>query len=107
MIARQLILLSPYRPPTSYPVSLSAEEAAAWLNGYAALWHPLALRGALLPPLPASAYDHNDPAAGAIYALPAGPSLYLAEDWRARAAAAGAVAFDGERGSIAPARSPH
>src|SRR5439155_12602532 len=94
MSDRQLFLPSPCRPPTSYPVSLNADEAAAWLNAYAALWHPLALRGALLPPLAASAYDHNDPAAGAVYALPGGPSLYLADDWRHRAREVGAMGFE-------------
>ncbi|CAN5384792.1 hypothetical protein BH11PLA2_BH11PLA2_08040 [soil metagenome] len=94
MTPRQLFLLSPYRPPTSYPVSLSAEEASAWLNAWAALWHPLALRGAILPPLPASSYDHNEPAAGAIYALPAGPSLYLEADWKTKVEAAPAFTFD-------------
>lgn len=94
MTERQLFLLSPYRPPTSYPVSLSSEDASAWLNAYAALWHPVVLKDALMPPMAASAYDHNDPVAGAVYALPGGPSLYLADDWRSRAAEAGAIVFD-------------
>src|SRR5688572_11984149 len=50
MNPRPLVLLSPYRPPTSYPVSLSDGEAAGWLNGYFALWHPAVLRGSLRPP---------------------------------------------------------
>lgn len=87
MNQRQLFLLSPYRPPTSYPVSLSAAEAAAWLNAWAALWHPFALIGAAYPPTAASAYDHSEPVAYAIYALPDGPSLHLTDDWKATAAA--------------------
>jgi len=93
MTDRQLYLLSPYRPPTSYPVTLNTDEAAAWLNGYAALWHPAALAGAGRPPEPASAYDHDRPVAGAVYALPQGPQLYQPDDWPARAAEAKAVAF--------------
>src|SRR5439155_23919431 len=65
-------------------------------NGYdpSGIENASRIRAALLPPLPASAYDHNDPAAGAIYALPSGPSLYLADDWRGRASEAGAIVFD-------------
>jgi hypothetical protein len=94
MTARQLFLLSPYRPPTSYPVSLSAEESAAWLHGYLALWHPAALAGAVLPPAAASAYDHNVPIANAVYALAQGPSLYLPDGWAESVREAGAFTFD-------------
>ena len=50
MTDRQIHLLSPYRLPTSYPLQLTGDEAAAWLNGYLALWHPAALAGAAQPP---------------------------------------------------------
>jgi hypothetical protein len=85
-------LLSPYRPPTSYPVTLTDDEAAAWLNGYAAVWHPAAVRGAAAPPAAASAYDHDQPAAGAVYVVPGGPHVYQPDDWTQRVSAAGAVA---------------
>src|SRR5581483_2655779 len=52
-------LLSPYRPPTSYPVSLNPDEAAAWLGGYFALWHPAALARVGRPPVASSSYDHD------------------------------------------------
>jgi hypothetical protein len=93
MTDRQLYLLSPYRPPTSYPVTLNADEAAAWLNGYAALWHPAALRGAAGPPTPASAYDHDQPARGGLYAVPEGPTLFQPDDWPHRLTEAGAASF--------------
>ena len=57
-IARELILLSPYRVPTQHPMMLAGEETAAFLNGYSALWHPAALAGAAGPPKVASPYDH-------------------------------------------------
>jgi hypothetical protein len=93
MTDRQPHLLSPYRPPTSYPVSLNADEAAAWLNGYAALWHPAVLRGASRPPQPSSSYDHDQPGAGYVYAVPQGPHLYQPDDWLDRVAQVKAVAF--------------
>src|SRR5262245_14788603 len=89
---RQLYLLSPYRPPTSYPVTLTDDEAAAWLNGYAAIWHPAAVRGATGPPVAASAYDHDQPTAGAVYVVPGGPHVYQPDDWDQRVRDAGAVA---------------
>lgn len=90
---RTLFLLSPYRPPTSYPVTLTDDEAAAWLNGYAAIWHPAAVRGAVGPPVAASSYDHDQPTGGAVYVVPAGPHVYQPDDWSDRVKAAGAVAF--------------
>jgi hypothetical protein len=93
MPARGLFLLSPYRPPTSYPVSLSASEAAAWLNAYAALWHPAALERAEALPQPASAYDHDSPQDDALYAVPQGPHLYQPDDWTLRLEQAGAKSF--------------
>src|SRR5437763_2442957 len=90
---RELILLSPYTPPTNYPLSLGADETGAWLHAWSALWHPAALAGAAGPPRVASPYDHEQPAAGALYAIPEAPPLYLADDWDDRVRAAGAAAF--------------
>src|SRR5439155_584400 len=87
MTDRQLHLLSPYRLPTSYPLQLAADETAAWLNGYAALWHPAALAGAAQPPQPSNSYDHDTPGTGFVYAVPQGPHLYQPDDWADRARA--------------------
>ncbi len=86
-------LLSPYRPPTSYPVSLNPDEAAAWLGGYFALWHPAALARVGRPPVASSSYDHDQPGEGNVYAVPEGPHLYQPDDWQDRVKAANAVAF--------------
>ncbi len=84
MTPRESHLLSPYRPPTSYPVSLNAEEATSWLNGYFALWHPAALVGLDRPPQASSTYDHDMPKEGALYTVPSGPHLYQPDDWADR-----------------------
>src|SRR3954447_6156856 len=75
MSARELILLSPYRLPTQTTLYLGDDEVAALLNGYAALWHPAALQGALTPPRLSSPYDHEQPVAGHLYAVPENPPL--------------------------------
>ncbi|MDB5311655.1 MAG: hypothetical protein JWO38_5857 [Gemmataceae bacterium] len=93
MTDRQLHLLSPYRLPTSYPLQLTGDEAAAWLNGYLALWHPAALAGATQPPQVSNTYDHDTPGPGFVYCVPQGPHLYQPDDWADRVAAAGAVRF--------------
>jgi len=93
MIHRESHLLSPYRPPTSYPVSLNPEEASAWLNGYFALWHPAALIGQTRTPQASSSYDHDNPVEGYLYAVPTGPHLYQPEDWQHRVREAKAAAF--------------
>ncbi len=93
MNARELILLSPYRPPTQNTLYLGDEEVAAFLNGYTALWHPAALTGASAPPRLGSPYDYEQPTAGHIYAVPDNPPLVLPDDWDERVRAAGAVAF--------------
>lgn len=95
MTTRPLHLLSPYRLPTSYPLQMGADEVAAWLNGYAALWHPAALAGAAAAPATSNTYDHDSPLPGAVYCVPQGPHLYQPDDWRDRVRAAGAVAFAG------------
>ena len=90
---RALILLSPYRLPGQHSLSLGDEESAAFLNGYSALWHPAALAGAAGPPKIESAYDHENPVAGRIFAVPDSPPLFLPDDWDQRVEHAGAVSF--------------
>ena len=93
MTPREAHLLSPYRPPTSYPVSLNAEEATSWLNGYFALWHPAALAGLDRPPQASSTYDHDQPKEGYLYTVPGGPHLYQPDDWADRLKEANAASF--------------
>src|SRR5262245_44067273 len=88
-----LCLLSPYRPPTRHALQLNADEVAAWLNGYLALWHPAALVAAPGLPRAASSYDHDFPKAGQVFAVPVAPQLFQADDWPDRRDAAGAVSF--------------
>ena len=90
---RELILLSPYRLPAKDSLMLSDEDVSAFLNGYLALWHPLAALGAVEPPKIASPYDYENPSAGHVYAIPASPPMFLPDDWDQRVLAAGAVAF--------------
>lgn len=90
---RELFLLSPYRLPTHTTVSLSDVEVLAFLAGYSALWHPAALAGAAGPPRIVSPFEHEQPAAGCVYAIPEAPPLYLPEDWEQRLAEVGAVGF--------------
>ena len=93
MSHRESHLLSPYRPPTSYPVSLNPEEASVWLNGYFALWHPAALAGRAKPPQASSSYDHDTPVEGHLYCVPTGPHLYQPDDWASRVKDSGAAMF--------------
>ncbi|HVK16987.1 MAG TPA: hypothetical protein VM533_08560, partial [Fimbriiglobus sp.] len=93
MTTAEAYLLSPYRPPTSYPVSLNADEAAAWLSGYFALWHPAVLARIGKPPVPSSSYDHDQPGEGNVYAVPEGPHLYQPDDWPDRVKEAKAISF--------------
>ncbi len=93
MTDRHAFLLSPYRPPTSYAVTLNTAETAAWLNGYVALWHPAVLGVIAGPPQPASVYDHDTPGEGFVFAMPEGPTVYQADDWRQRVRDAKAVCF--------------
>jgi hypothetical protein len=92
-MSRELILLSPYTPPTNYPLSLGGDETAAWLHAWSALWHPAAIAGAAGPPRIASPYDHEQPTAGHLYAVPESPPLYLSDDWDDRVREVGAAAF--------------
>ena len=93
MNPREAHLLSPYRPPTSYPVSLNPDEAEAWLQGYFTLWHPAALLGRTRTPQASSPHDHETPIAEFLYALPTGPHLYLPDLWNERAREASAIVF--------------
>src|ERR1700682_3225073 len=72
---------------------LGNEDVAAFLNGYSALWHPASLLGASGPPRIASQYDHEQPTAGHVYAVPEEPPLFLPEDWDRRVHEAVAVVF--------------
>lgn len=89
----ELVLLSPYRLPAQYPLTLADEDMAAWLHGYTALWHPAALWGSSGPPRVDSPYDHENPKAGHLYAVPESPPSLLPDDWEQRVRAAGAVCF--------------
>src|SRR5438105_1456853 len=93
MTARELILLSPHRVPAQNSLMLGREDMAAFLNGYSALWHPACLRGTVSPPRIASPYDHEQPTAGHLYAVPESPPLILPDDWDQRVREAGAAAF--------------
>jgi hypothetical protein len=93
MNTRQPILLSPYRLPTHNTMYLGDEEVSAFLNGYAALWHPAALHGAAAPPRVASPYDQEQPTAGCLFAVPDNPPLLLPDDWEERVRTAGARLF--------------
>ncbi len=81
MNPREAVLLSPYRPPTSYPVSLNPDEATAWLNGYFALWHPAVLGVLGRPPQAAGTYDHDTPKESFLYTVPTGPTVYQPDNW--------------------------
>ncbi len=74
MNARHLILLSPYRLPTQSTLYVGDDEVAAFLNAYAALWHPAALALALpavsAEPAPAPASDLFDQDSPPSEALP-------------------------------------
>jgi hypothetical protein len=90
---RELILLSPFRVPAQSALYLGNEDVACFLNGYLALWHPALLLLASGPPRISSPYDHEQPAAGHVYAVPENPPLILPDDWQDRVVQAGAVAF--------------
>ncbi|AWM40562.1 hypothetical protein GobsT_09220 [Gemmata obscuriglobus] len=90
---RQLHLLSSYRLATSYPLQQTPDEVAAWLNGYAALWHPVALAGATQAPQASSSYDHDYPRTGFVYCIPEGAQLFQPDNWSDRVAEAKAVVF--------------
>src|SRR6516225_5475988 len=72
---------------------IANEDVGAFLNGYTALWHPAVALGAAAPPRVGSPYDHEQPAANHVYAVPDSPPLFLPDDWDQRVRDAGAVAF--------------
>jgi hypothetical protein len=89
----ELILLSPYAPPTQHALSLTAEDTAAWLNAWTALWHPAVLAGAAGPPRWVSSHEHDPPLEGHVYAVPESPTPSLSDDWAEHASNVGAVTF--------------
>jgi hypothetical protein len=93
MSARELLLLSTHRLPTQNTLYLADDDVAAFLNGYTALWHPAALAIAAGPPQLASPYDHEQPVAGRLYALPESPPLLLPDDWEQLARENGTLFF--------------
>ena len=93
MSTHELVLLSPYRFPAQYAMTLSDEDMAAWLNGYTALWHPALLWQAKAAPRCEATYDHETPKPGFIYALPEAPPSYLPDDWEERVRQAGSIMF--------------
>src|SRR5437762_8211579 len=90
---RELILLTPFRVPAQSALYLGNEDVACFLNGYVALWHPALLLLAGGPPRISSPYDHEQPTAGHVYAVPENPPLILPDDWQDRVVQAGAIAF--------------
>ncbi len=93
MSARELILLSPHRFPTDTSPILGSDEIACFLNAWASLWHPALLLNAKAAPRIASPYDHEEPLAQSVYAVPESPTLVLPADWEQRLVNAGAVSY--------------
>jgi hypothetical protein len=93
MNTHELVLLSPYRYPAQYAMTMSDEDMAAWLNGFTTLWHPALLWQAKGAPRCETTYDHETPKAGFVYALPETPPAYLPDDWEERVKQAGAFVF--------------
>src|SRR4051812_33631489 len=94
MNPRRPTLLSTYKLPTDSTLYLGDEEVAAFLNGLAALWHPATLALASELPRVSPPYDHEEPAADGLSAVPETPPLEgLPDDWPDKARAAGAVVF--------------
>src|SRR5882724_2410930 len=89
----ELILLSPYRYPAQTSMTLANEDMACWLNALTVLWHPAVLWQAKGPPRCDTPYDHEQPRAACIYALPEAPTSYLPDDWEQRVRDAGSLAF--------------
>jgi hypothetical protein len=93
MNTHELVLLSPYRYPAQYAMTMSDEDMAAWLNAFTVLWHPALLWQAASAPRSETTYDHETPRAGVIYALPETPPAYLPENWDERVRQAGSIVF--------------
>jgi hypothetical protein len=90
---RQLVLLTTYRPSSKYRVSLSREEADAFLNGYLALWHPAVVSLSAEPPTFASHYEFETPTGNHLFAVPEIPPSYQPEEWSVRQREAGSLTF--------------
>jgi hypothetical protein len=93
MNTHELVLLSPYRYPAQYAMTMSDEDMAAWLNGFTALWHPALVWGAKGAPRCETTYDHETPKAGFVYALPETPPAFLPDNWEERVKQAGGLVF--------------
>ena len=93
MSTHELILLSPYRFPAQYAMTMSDEDMASWLNGFTALWHPALLWQAKGAARCEATYDHETPKPGFVYALPEAPPSYLPDDWEERVRQAGSLVF--------------
>ena len=93
MNTHELILLSPYRYPAQYAMTMADEDMAAWLNGFTALWHPALLWNASGSPRCETTYDHETPKAGVFYVLPETPPAYLPDNWEERVRQAGSLVF--------------
>jgi hypothetical protein len=89
----ELVLLSPYRFPAQYAMTMSDEDMASWLNAFTALWHPALLWQAKGTPRCETTYDHEQPKPGHIYALPETPPAYLSDGWEERVKQAGSLVF--------------
>src|SRR6476620_9503615 len=81
---RELLLMSPYTPPAQHALMLGDDVTSCWLNGWAALWHPAALRQASGPPRWIGPYDQSDPGSEQLIAMPETPPLQLASDYEDR-----------------------
>lgn len=92
-MSRELLLLSPYTPPTQHALMLGDDETACWLNGWTALWHPAALRHASAPPRWLGVYDQDEPGPNQLVAMPEFPPPYVAADWGDRLTAKGGDHF--------------
>lgn len=92
-MTHELVLLSPYRFPAQYAMTMADEDMACWLNGFTLLWHPAIAWQAKAAPRSEATYDHETPKPGHIYALPEAPPAYLPDDWEDRVKQAGAIVF--------------
>ena len=93
MSARELILTQPIHRSRSGSVFAERGGHGGVLERVHAPWHPAVLQLAGSPPRVASPYDHEQPIAGNVYAVPESPPLVLPDDWDERIVNAGAIAF--------------
>lgn len=90
---RQLVLLSSFRPSSKYRQTIDQEEAAAFLHGYLALWHPAAILQSSGLPVIGSHYEYDQPQTNHLFALPEVPNSYQPGDWEVRTKDAGSLVF--------------